>query len=219
MVVIPAGSYAMNGTRPITLSRSFAVGKTEVTFAQWDACVAAGGCTHKPDDRGWGRGSQPVMNVSWDDAKQYTAWLANKTSKAYRLLTEAEWEYAARAGTTTAYYWGDSDADICQYASVDKGGNACGAGRPGPVGARRANPFGLHDMLGSMWEWVEDCYASGVDTVPADGSARTGGDCSQRVLRGGSWLNLPNFARSADRFGYSVGIRSYDFGFRVARTN
>lgn len=219
MVVIPPGNYMMGGSRAISIPRAYAVGKFEVTFAQWDACVAAGGCTHKPDDKGWGRGSRPVMNVSWDDAKQYTAWLTQKSRKSYRLLTDAEWEYAARAGTTTAYYWGDSDTDICQYASVAKGGNGCGADKTSPVGERRANAFGLHDMLGNVWEWTEDCWNTGIDGVPADSSARITGECGLRVVRGGSWDDNPGFARAAIRDGGSVGDRDVISGFRVARTN
>ena len=219
MVVIPPGNYMMGGSRAISIPRTYAVGKFEVTFAQWDACVSAGGCTHNPSDQGWGRGSRPVMNVSWADAKQYTAWLTQKSRKSYRLLTDAEWEYAARAGTTTAYYWGDGYAEICQYASVDKGGNGCGTNKTSPVGERRPNAFGLHDMLGNVWEWTEDCWNASVDGVPTDGSARTTGECSVRVLRGGSWLDYPDSARSVFRYWSSVGFRYGNFGFRVARTD
>ena len=219
MVVIPAGIYDMGGTRRITLGRQFAVGKTEVTFAQWDVCVSEGGCSHRPDDRGWGRDNQPVMDVSWDDAKQYVAWLSRKTSKSYRLLTEAEWEYAARAGTTTAYYWGDSADGMCRYASVAYvGGVGCGINKTSPVGQRQPNAFGLYDMLGNVWEWVEDCWNSGIEDVPSDGSARTTGECGQRVLRGGSWYDFPHFARSAVRDWVSSVSRNGYYGFRVART-
>ena len=218
MVSIPAGRYRMGGTREITFARPFAVSKTEVTFAQWDACAAEGGCRHKPDDAGWGRGNQQVMNVNWDDAKQYVAWLSKKTGKPYRLLTEAEWEYAARAGTTTAYYWGNSDADICQYASVDKGRPGCGTGRPGPVGSRKPNAWGLYDMSGNVAEWVEDCWNDGIDSMPGDGAARMTGDCARRVLRGGSWGNLPVYARSANRKWLRTASRGIDLGFRLART-
>ena len=219
MVVIPPGSYDMARSKRITLSRSFAVGKTEVPFAQWDACVAEGGCTHRPSDEGWGRGSRPVMNVNWDDAKQYVAWLSRKTGKTYRLLTEAEWEYAARAGTTTAYYWGDSDSAICQYASVNKGGGGCGTKKTSPVASKNPNAFGLYDMLGNVWEWVEDCWNQDIGGIPSDGSARTSGDCGQRGLRGGSWNDFPNDARSAIRSKYTTVNRDLnDVGFRVART-
>ena len=219
MVAIPAGSYAMGGSRQITISRQFAVGKTEVTFAQWDACVAEGGCTHRPDDRGWGRGSMPVMSVNWDDAKQFVGWLTRKSGKSYRLLTEAEWEYAARAGTTTEYYWGDRDSDICRYASVDKGGNGCGTNQTSLVASKQPNAFGLYDMLGNVWEWVEDCYNDGVSGVPSNGAARTSGDCGLRVLRGGSWGTEPQNARAAYRNWNDTASRYISFnGFRVART-
>lgn len=229
MVVIPPGNYLMGGSRSISLPRAYAVGKFEVTFEQWDACVAAGGCTHKPSDARWGRGTRPVMNVSWDDARQYTAWLTKKAGKSYRLLTEAEWEYAARAGTTTAYYWGDGDANICQYANVDNGGmfgaSGCGSRRTSPVGERKPNAFGLHDMLGNVWEWTEDCYNAGIDSVPSDGSARTSGDCGERVLRGGSWYGVTGdayaspYAGSAVRLSSTVGSSVVNtIGFRVART-
>ncbi len=218
MVAVPPGSYAMGGTRRITLSRAFAAGKTEISFAQWDACVTAGGCPHRPDDRGWGRGRQPVMNVNWHDAKQYVAWLARETGKSYRLLTEAEWEYAARAGTTTAYYWGNADADICQYAHVYLGSEGCGTKRPAPVASKRPNAFGLYDMLGSLWEWVEDCFHEGIDDVPGDGNARTTGDCGQRVVRGGSWFISSYGATSGYRIGNAPSFRDEGFGFRVART-
>ena len=221
MVMIPAGSYDM-GESPkprITIARPFAVGKTEVTFAQWDACVAEGGCTNRLIDEGWGRGSQPVINANWDDAKQFVAWLSHKTGKTYRLLTEAEWEYAARAGTTTAYYWGDSDSDICQYASVNKDGNGgCGAWRTVPVASKKPNSFGLYDMLGNVREWLEDCWNGDIGGIPSDGSARTTGECGQRVLRGGSWEFNPRDARSAYRGRGTTTNRDYNSGFRVART-
>lgn len=219
MVVVPSGSYIeMGGSRQITLSRPLAVGKTEVTFAQWDACVAEGGCMHRPDDEGWGRGNQPVMNVNWNDAKQFVAWLARKTGKSYRLLSEAEWEYSGRAGTTTQYYWGDSDSDICRYASVDKGGQGCGTHKTSPVGSRQPNAFGLYDMLGNVWEWVEDCYNKGIDGVPDDGNARTAGDCGWRMLRGGAWNHSPGLLRFANRGYNPATFRDASIGFRVART-
>ena len=162
-----------------TRSRSpsrFAVSKFEVTFDEWDACVAYGGCAQHVLTATGGRGTQPVINVSWDDAKHYVAWLSKMTGKPYRLLTEAEWEYAARAGTTTAYSWGDE---------IGKGNancNGCGSqwdNTTRPLRSARSRPmqFGLHDMHGNVWEWVEDCYQSNYNGAPTDGSAWTTGDC------------------------------------------
>jgi formylglycine-generating enzyme required for sulfatase activity len=229
MVVVPAGSFMM-GSPPseqgrhsfegpqhqVTIAKPFAVSKFELTFDEWDTCVAAGDCAQRPADLGWGRGQRPVIYVSWDDAQQYLAWLSKITGKPYRLLTEAEYEYAMRAGTQTAYPWGD---DIGRnYANC----NGCGSQRDdrqtAPVGSFAANRFGLYDMVGNVWEWTEDCYHDSYNGVPANGSAWTGGDCSRRVIRGGSWVNIPGGLRSAARLGDSAGSRGYDTGFRVGRT-
>jgi formylglycine-generating enzyme required for sulfatase activity len=213
MVVLPAGSTRLASGRNVTIAAPFAVGKFEVTFAEWDACVAQGGCSHRPDDWGWGRGRQPVMNVNWDDAQQYVAWLSRKTGKAYRLLSEAEWEYAAQAG---------SGLEV----AVTRGANqancyGCGSRWDGrqtaPVGSFAANAFGLHDMLGNVWEWTADCWNENHAGAAADGGARLGGDCSARVLRGGSWLDF-RLTRSADRIGNAAVDRDGFKGFRVART-
>jgi formylglycine-generating enzyme required for sulfatase activity len=214
LVVVPAGAAWLASGRNVAIAAPFAVGRFEVTFAEWDACVAQGGCSHRPDDRGWGRGRQPVMNVSWDDAQQYVAWLSRKTGKSYRLLSEAEWEYAAQAGSG-------------REAAVTRGANqancdGCGSGWDGrqtaPVGSFAANAFGLHDMLGNVWEWTADCWNQSQVGAPADGSARQGGDCSRRVLRGGSWSYIPEFTRSANRDRIHLGLRLDLGGFRVART-
>ena len=162
MVVVPAGSFMMGsdefGRAPqhrVTIRKPFGVGKFEVTFAEWEACVAGRGCSYNPDDNRWGRGKHPVTSVSWDDAKQYVAWLSRKTGKTYRLLTEAEWEYAARAGSTTLYSWGD---DIGRGNAHCSGcGSPFDENRPAPVGSFKPNAFGLYDMHGNVWEWVEDC--------------------------------------------------------------
>ena len=230
MVVVQAGSFLMgspsheagrgNDEGPrhrVTIARPFAVGKYEVTFAEWDACVADGGCGgHRPGDEGWGRGRRPVINVSWDDAKAYVRWLNRKTGKQYRLPSEAEWEYAARAGTTTRYNWGD---DIGRNRANCNGcGSRWDRKQTGPVGSFRANVFGLHDVHGNVREWVEDCWKGSYEGAPSDGSARTGGDCGSRVLRGGSWIRLPRFLRSASRLRYRAGNRNNISGFRVART-
>jgi formylglycine-generating enzyme required for sulfatase activity len=214
LVAVPAGSTRLASGRNVAIATPFAVGKFEVTFAEWDACVAQGGCSHRPDDRGWGRGRQPVMNVSWDDAQQYIAWLSRKTGKSYRLLSEAEWEYAAQVGSG-------------REAAVTRGANqancdGCGSGWDGrqttPVGSFAANAFGLHDMLGNVWEWTADCWNPSHAGAPADGSARTSGDCSFRVLRGGSWRSDPEDTRSAYRGWFFTDYRGDDSGFRVART-
>ena len=201
----------------MTISQPFAVGKYEVTFAEWDACVADGGCGgHRPEDSGWGRGRRPVINVSWDDAKAYVRWLNRKTGKQYRLPSEAEWEYAARAGTTTRYNWGD---DIGRNrANCANCGSRWDLKQTAPVGSFAANPFGLHDVHGNVWEWVEDCRSGNYKGAPTDASAWTDGDCSSRVLRGGSWFDGPRNLRSADRIRFRAGNRHFGFGFRVART-
>ena len=245
MVVVPAGDYMMGSPaseegrfeaegprRRVTIRHPLAVGVYEVTFAEWDVCVGAGGCGgHRPDDEGWGRGSRPVINVSWEDAREYVRWLSRETGEDYRLLSESEWEYAARGGMTAARHWGESESQQCGYvngldatwragASDRDGGVACTDGYEytAPVGVYGANAFGLHDMLGNVWEWTQDCWNENYSGAPSNGGAWLSGDCSRRVLRGGSWGNEPWFLRSASRFGYSAGVRNVDFGFRVART-
>jgi formylglycine-generating enzyme required for sulfatase activity len=233
MVVVPAGSFMMGAPATehqafgyatqiprytVTIAKPFAVSKYEVTFADWDACVTGGGCNaYKPNDWGWGHGQQPVINVNWDDAQQYVAWLSQVTGRTYRLLSEAEYEYAARGGTQTAYPWGD---DI---GKNNANCNGCGSKwdsrhRTAPVGSFAPNQFGLYDMVGNVWARVEDCYSDSYNGAPTDGSARTGGDCYNRVLRGGSWMNDPRFLRSASRDWARSGNRWNTIGFRVART-
>jgi len=221
MVVVPAGSFRMgdlNGggyrdekpVHRVTIAQPFAVGIYEVTFAQWDAGVAGGGCGgYQPSDKGWGRGVRPVINVKWGDAKAYLSWLQRETGSEYRLLSESEWEYAARAGTTTKYHWGNS---------FDPG-RANKRGKTVPVGRYEANRFGLHDMHGNVWELVEDCWHKSYAGAPTDGRAWTsGGGCGNRVLRGGSWYNGPRVLRAANRGGSGVDSRDNNSGFRVART-
>ena len=233
MVVVPAGRFRMGdlagagflNERPVhdvTVS-PFAAGKYEVTFAEWDACVAGGGCTHRPADKGWGRGTRPVINVSWDDTQAYVRWLSRETGKPYRLLSEAEWEYVARAGSTTKYWWGN-EADHA-HANYGKDecceGMAAGADRwvnTSPVGSFKANAFGLFDTVGNVFEWVEDCWNKHYNGAPADGSAWMSGDCDRHVLRGGSWDNDPRLIRSAIRGRNVSGVRYFFNGFRVART-
>jgi formylglycine-generating enzyme required for sulfatase activity len=223
MMVIPSGSFRMGSPageadrrqdegpqRQVTVRAPLAVGRFEVTFREWDACVAAGGCSHRPSDEGWGRGNRPVIHVSWNDAQQYVGWLSRRTGQRYRLLTEAEWEYAARAGTTTPWHTG---------GSIGPSQAVFGSSRTEPVGSRPANRFGLRDMHGNVWEWVEDCYRDSYAGAPLDASqAVSTGGCASRVRRGGSWYNSPRILRSANRNGYTPGDRFDVSGFRVART-
>ncbi len=231
MVVVPAGTFTMGSPadealrdedegpqRQVTIPAAFAVGKFEVTFAEWDACVADGGCDgYQPDDEGWGRGDRPVINVGWNRAQAYLRWLSGKTGQRYRLLTEAEWEFAARGGTATARYWGNQDG--VQQATCNDCGNAWDGKSTAPVGTFAPNAYGLHDMLGNVWEWVEDCYHESYAGGPANSSAWVESGCSNRVLRGGSWDVGQWFARAAERFAYSSGgnYGADDDGFRVAR--
>ena len=229
MVIVPAGVVLMGSTdsesdrdrnegpvHRVTIAQPFAVGVYEVTFAQWDMCRRDGGCSHAPKDSGWGRGSRPVMNVSWHDAKEYVRWLSRKTGKGYRLLSEAEWEYVARAGTKTRYWWGDEVGH--GQANCDGCGSQWDDDRTAPVGSFAANAFGLYDVHGNVWEWVEDCWHGGYAGAPSDGSAWTaGGNCEYRVLRGGSWYNGTTFLRFAHRYRYTAGYQNYNLGFRVTR--
>ena len=221
MVVVPPGSFRMGSpsgeagrsddegpVHTVTIRYPFAVGVYEVTFDEWDHCVKQGGCRgYSPDDEGWGRGNRPVINVNLGDAQAYIVWLSQKTGKPYRLLTEAEWEYAARAGTTTPFHFGSR-------------GYGIGGDQTAPAGSSYlANNFGLHDVHGNVWEWVEDCWHDNYEGAPTDGSAWTeGGDCDRAVIRGGSWVNRPRTLRSANRGGFIADDRYDYFGFRVALT-
>ena len=224
---IPAGSFRMGDIqgggasheKPVHRVRikAFLLGKTEVTFAQWDACVAAGGCSHKPDDRGWGRGNRPVINVSWKDiTEQFIPWLNKITGKSYRLPTEAEWEYAARAGSESKYSWGNSIGR--NKANCYSCGSRWDSSQTAPVASFAANAFGLYDMHGNLWEWTQDCWNGSYKGAPSDGTAWLSGNCSRRVLRGGSWFNVPGNLRSAYRYRNTAGNRFDNYGFRLSRT-
>lgn len=225
MVALPGGEFTMGSNdydseKPlhrVTIKAPFAVGKLEVTFAEWEACVAGGGCAGNPSpsDQGWGKGRRPVINVSWHDAKEYVAWLSRKAGKEYRLLSEAEWEYAARAGTTTRYAFGDT---ISKSQAQFSEGSWGSAGKTAEVGSFPANMFGLHDMHGNVWEWVEDNWHPDYQGAPLDGVVWHGGDVSLRVLRGGSWNSKPDGLRSAVRYSNQPTNRVINYGFRVART-
>jgi formylglycine-generating enzyme required for sulfatase activity len=201
-------------THRVTIPSAFAIGRREITFDEWDLCVATGGCRHRADDHGWGRGDRPVINVSWDDAKMLASWLSRKTGLKYRLPTEAEWEYAARAGTTSTFWWG-RDVGNGHANCSDCGGAP--ARRTLPAGSFRANAFGLFDTAGNADEWVEDCWNDSYRDAPRDGSAWISGQCQQRVLRGGSFASVGKAVRSASRFKYDKDVRYYANGFRVVR--
>ena len=200
----------------MTVAGPFAAGVSDVTFAEWDACVAGGGCGgQRPDDGGWGGGRQPVINVSWQDAQAYVAWLSAETGADYRLLTEAEWEYVARAGTTSPFHTGATIST--DQANYDGLSTPYGAGvrgtyhaRTTEVGAFAANAFGLHDVHGNAAELVQDCY---------EDTAGDGTTCSVRVVRGGSWANPPELLRSAYRSWCAPTLRNHLNGFRVARSS
>ena len=228
MVTIPAGYLPMGclnddgdckrdefPVHVVRFDEPFAVSKYEATFEDYDRFTRA---TGRPDahDAGMGRGNRPVINVSWNDAKNYVAWLSSETRAHYRLLSEAEWEYAARAGTETKYSWGNDLGT--NRANCNGCGSQWDGRRTAPVGSFAPNAFGLHDMHGNVWAWVEDCYHSSYEGAPSDGSAWTSGSCSRRVLRGGSWDYFPWSLRSANRgSNYPDHRDNYD-GIRVART-
>jgi formylglycine-generating enzyme required for sulfatase activity len=233
MVIIPAGEFTMGSpsSEPhrgsetqhrVIIAYPFAVSKFEITFDQWDACVSDGGCGgYRPDDQGWGRGKRPVMNISWENAKAYVSWLGHKTGKPYRLLSESEWEYAARAGTTAPFsYGGALSPSKANYDSSVGGAGAPDINRQKtmPVGSFSANRFGLHDMHGNVSEWVEDCWHDEYDEkTPTDGSAWLEGNCDGRVVRGGSWEDYEGDLRSAARTGGAKNDQFYTDGLRIAR--
>ena len=234
MVVVPAGRFRMgcvsgrdcqNDERPVHEVElpSFALGVYEVTFEEYDRFAQATGRARpndrraRPNDQGWGRGGRLVITVSWENATAYAAWLSEETGQAYRLPSESEWEYAARAGSTTRYTWG---ADIGRNrANCDGCRSQWDDDRTAPAGSFAANAWGLYDVHGNVWEWVQDCWHENYTRAPRDGSAwTTGGNCSRRVSRGGSWTSSPRLLRSANRERSDVENRYINVGFRVART-
>ena len=250
LVVIPPGSFMMGSPEEeenrgdnegplheVRIDYPLAVGMYSVTFDEWESCVSDGGCGgYEPWDAGWGRGNRPVINVSWEDVQSYMRWLSRRTGQVYRLLSESEWEYAARAGTETPFHTGRTIST--KQANYD-GNFTYGTGAVGafvgirsgyqdgqyreqttPVGSFEPNRFGLYDVHGNVKEWVEDCWNESYDGAPSDGSAWESEDCDcdRRVLRGGSWNLPPQYLRSALRSWSSAGLRNIYIGFRVART-
>lgn len=244
MAVVPAGTFEMGSPaseeerfefegplRDVNIATPFAVGVYEVTFEEWNACYQGGVCRRNmPNEREEGD-RHPVIDVSWADTQEYVEWLSRETGEEYRLLSEAEWEYAARAGTATARHWGESSSSQCDYANGNTkaadGKQAVDDPTPepccdvyvatAPVGQFRSNAWGLYDMLGNVSEWTEDCWNESYLGAPSDGSAWRDGDCSERVFRGGAWGHRPRLLRSAFRFHDQIKHRNNGVGFRVAR--
>jgi formylglycine-generating enzyme required for sulfatase activity len=232
MIVVPAGNFKM-GSPPaapdaeqgwpvpsylqheVAIAKPFAIARYEVTYAEWDACVSAGACPHVADD--WGRGRLPVSNVTWDHAQQFVAWLSKVTGKTYRLPSEAEWEYVARAGALTNYSWGDDVGEgnaacaVCGSQWDDK--------QAAPVGSFRPNTFGLFDLHGNVWEWVEDAWHDDYEGAPTNGTAWVqGADQDYRVVRGGGWGNLAELLRADNRAKRIKRVQFNTLGFRVAQS-
>ena len=234
LVSIPAGKFMMGSDtsrteqpiHDVSIPQAFHMSQHEVTFEQYDYFIwrmHEAGLKHRstsesvdyeyPNDEGWGRDNRPVINVSWDDAQYYVNWVSKETGQQCRLPSEAEWEYAARAGTQSKYFWGD---DIgTDNANCDRCGSKWDGKQTAPIGSFPANQFGLYDMHGNVFEWVQDIYQSSYEGAPSKGEAWIKGDGRRGVLRGGSWLGTPNDLRSASRYNYSPVLRSNLIGFRI----
>lgn len=231
MIVIPAGTFVMGTSsdapkevdgfplpsylqHQVTIAKPFVISRFEVTFAEWDACVSTGACPHVNDS--WGRGEMPVTNVSWVQAQQYVTWLSQMTGQKYRLPSESEWEYVARAGTATSYHWGtdigrgNANCAVCGSRWDDE--------QASPVGSFKPNAFGLFDLNGNVWEWVEDTWHDDYHGAPTDGSAWLGSDPNTRVARGGSWRNEAYHLRADFRVERNILVQFDTLGFRVARS-
>lgn len=222
LVTLPRGSYVMgsNSSDPsekpahqVSLGAPFAIGKFEVTVEQWNVCVDAAGCPRLPGDAS--RPKAPVRDVSWDDAQLYVKWLSRQSGKSYRLPTEAEWEFAARGGTASRFWWGEQMRP--GQANCKDCGQPWQADAPVNVGSFTANAFGLHDMNGSVWEWVSDCWHASYKGAPANGRAWEEPNCRVRVIRGGSWREGADYMPVSTRFKYDASVRHTQNGFRVAR--
>jgi formylglycine-generating enzyme required for sulfatase activity len=231
MIVVPAGQFRMGASenepgstadeRPqhlVSFTKSFSVGRFAVTFDEWDACIAAMGCSYRPSDQYWGRGKQPVINIRWDDAKEYVGWLSRKTGRSYRLLSEAEREYVTRAGTSSAYWWGD-DFTPHQANSADPADHAQPTfARTVSVDSFAPNPWGLFQVHGNVYDWVEDCGNDSYVDAPSDGGAWMTGNCDVHMLRGGAFSRRPETLRSAARLWSGNPNRMIYMSVRVART-
>lgn len=225
MVELPAGEFLMGspedepgrwtdeGPQHLVTVPAFAIGKYPVTFEEYDAyCEITG--LEKPDDADWGRGKRPVINVSWYDAVAYCEWLSQQTGQLYRLPSEAEWEYACRAGTHTRYSFGDNENQLGGYAWFFENSES----KTHPVGQKKPNPWGLYDMMGNVSEWMQDTWHDSYNGSPTDGSAWVGAVGGPCVLRGGSWGGVPRGVRGAARYGLVPRGGDFDWGFRLAKT-
>lgn len=255
MIVVPARDFVMGSPhyevgrppqerppREVSVREKFAMALYEIKISEWKSCASEDACASGADiqsegnsEFGWREWKRtlPVVGISWSESKKYTAWLASKTGFEYRLPSEAEWEHAARGGTSTGQFWDGLEDTVCEFANLDVS-NGCADGYEGiaPVGSYQANAFGLYDMIGNVAEWVEDCWYEGYEWAPTDGSARTPslrterpeplapgpvGDCNQKVYRGGHWKSGLDEARSASRAGLGMDDRSDYIGFRIVR--
>ena len=225
MVIVPPGSFRMEDIQDqetgsdqplhtVHIGRPFAIGKYEVMFEEYDGFARATGRT-LPSDGGWGRGKRPVINVSWEDGVAYAKWLSEQTGKRYRLTSEAEWEYAARSGTETHYWWGNHIG--YNRANCDGCGSQWDNKETAPVGSFEPNPFGLYDTAGNVWEWVQDCMSGSYGAADTHGSVRLPSACPERVFRGGSWNVDPHKLRSAKRTWDGPGLHYSYVGLRIAR--
>jgi len=225
MVVVPKGTYVMGDKKSrdkrekpahlVFFSKPFAIAKLEAQFSEWQACIDEKGCTRVPDDHGWGRDGMPVVNVDFEDVQQYVAWLSKKTGAVYRLPSEAEWEYVARGGTTTQYWWGDKVGK--NLVNCRKCGSPWSGKGSAPSGSFKPNPFGTYDMNGNVWEWTADCWNPTHEGASSKGTARLTGDCKNRLIKGGSWYYFSKLSRPAYRYRNDARVFSYNIGFRVLR--
>ena len=224
MSIIPSGTFMMGSTKgkkrelPVTLisiADALAVSRYEITFDEWDACHNAGGCSRMPSDRGWGRGKRPVINILLEEIIEYLRWLTKKTGHTYRLPSESEWEYAARAGSQTEFNWGDEmliGAANCRGCGTEWSGI-----KSAPVGQFRPNAWGLYDVHGNVLEYVTDCWTTNHYKLPNDGSPILTENCLSKVVKGGAWYYLPKVSRSASRVRNDKRISGYFIGFRALR--
>lgn len=242
MVLLPAGSFVMGGhdgdgertPREVPPHRvqvkAFAIGRFAVTFEEWDACVAASGCSARPSDAGWGRARRPVGDITYEDALGYTAWLSKKTGRRYRLPSEAEWEYAARGGGESPRFWGNDADRACRFANVFDAAAQAGLRAPrkahgcsdgfrntAPVGSFEANGFGLFDMIGNVWQWTADCWQENYAAAKGDAAPFEKPGCALRALRGGSFMSEPPVARVSTRWPNDIEEKDITIGFRLAR--